>query len=200
MLDRPETIERLREALISVERSRRRERELRAAESCLLDVARVLALAEHPYETFSLLINALRDVLPFQDAAVLVRSDDGALRAAARTSAWLAALRLGPGRMVSRVARGEIVVLYDAAMVPEWREQPEEVRARASSVIHVPLRTSTVAPVVFVCTHEDRTRFEQRHIQIAKRLVPLAEPILRKLDLRVLPRPANQAGRRALAH
>jgi hypothetical protein len=200
MLDRPDTVERLREALISLERSRRRERELRAAESCLVDVARVLALAEHPYETFSLLIDALRDVLPFQDAAILVRSEEGALRPAARTSAWLSALRLGPGRMVTRVARGEIVVLYDAAAVPEWRDQPEEVRARASSVIHVPLRTSPVAPVVFVCTHEERARFEQRHIQVARRLVPLAEPILRKLDLRVLPRPANEAGRQAIAH
>jgi hypothetical protein len=199
MLDRPETIERLREALISVERSRRRERELRAAESCLVDVARVLVLADHPYETFSLLIDVLRDVLPFQDAAVLVRSDDGALRPAARTSAWLSALRLDRGRMVSRVARGEIVVLYRADLVPEWRDQSEEVRARASSVIHLPLRTGA-SPVVFVCTHEERARFEQRHLQVARRLVPLAEPILRKLDLRLLPRPANEAGRQAMAH
>lgn len=195
MLERPETVERLREALISLERSRRRERELRAVESCLVDVARVLALAEHPYETFSSLLAVLRDVLPFQDAAVLVRSDDGALRPAARTSAWLSALRLGSGRMISRVARGEIVVLYDAGLAPEWRDQSEEVRARATSVIHVPLRTGP-SPVVFVCMHEERARFEQRHIQIARRLVPLAEPILRKLDLRELPRPANEAGRR----
>ena len=195
MLDRPETVERLREALISLERSRRRERELRAVESCLVDVARVLALAERPYETFSSLLAVLRDVLPFQDGAVLVRSDDGGLRPAARTSAWLSALRLAPGRMVSRVARGEIVVLYDALLVPEWRDQSEEVRARSRSVIHVPLRTGP-SPVVFVCTHEERARFEQRHIQIARRLVPLAEPILRKLDLRELPRPANEAGRR----
>jgi hypothetical protein len=199
MLDRPETVERLREALISLERSRRRERELRAAEACLVDVARVLALAEHPYETFTSLLAVLRDVLPFQDAAVLVRSDDAGLRPAARTSAWLSALRLRPGRMMSRVARGEIVVLYDAGLAPEWREQSEEVRARVTSVIHVPLRTGA-SPVVFVCTHEGRARFEQRHIQIARRLVPLAEPILRKLDLRELPRPANEAGRRAAAH
>ena len=37
------TVERLREALIDLERSRRRERELRQVEASLLDVVRVLA-------------------------------------------------------------------------------------------------------------------------------------------------------------
>jgi hypothetical protein len=155
----------------------------------------VLALAEHPYETFDALLGVLRGVLPFEDAAVLVRGDDGAFRATARTGDWMSALRLGPGRTLARAARGEIVVLFDAGLVPEWRDQPEEVRARTCSVLHVPLRTGT-APVVLVCTHSGRARFEQRHIQMARRLVPLAEPILRKLEPRELWRPANEPGRR----
>jgi hypothetical protein len=182
MMDRGETVERLREALISLERSRRRERELRAVEASMVDVVRVLTLAGHPRETFASLLEALRDVIPFQEAAVLVRGGDDSFRPAARTCEWMSALRLGRGRMLARVVEGEIVVLFDASLVPEWRAQPREVRERSRSVIHVPLRAGG-APVVFVCTHAERARFEQRHTELVKRLVPLASQILEKLDL-----------------
>jgi hypothetical protein len=199
MLERADSIERLREALISLERSRRRERELRSVEACLVEVARVLALAEHPQETFVPLFEVLRSVLPFQDAAVLAPAEDGELRSTACTNAWMSRLGLAPGRMRARAARGQIVVLFDAELVPEWRDQPEEVRARVRSVIHMPLRTG-VAPVVLVCTHEERAVFEQRHAQIAKRLLPLAEPLLAKLALRGDRREPGEAPRWAAAN
>jgi hypothetical protein len=183
MVERPETVERLREALISLERSRRRERELRAVDAAMVDVVRVLALAERPRETFASLLEALRGVVPFQDAAILVRARDGAFRPAARTSDWLGALELRPARMLARVVEGETVVLFDAGLVPEWRTQRGVVRERVRSVLHVPLRIGAAA-VVLVCTHEEATRFEQRHVDVLKRLVPLAGQILHKLDLR----------------
>src|SRR5690349_20483018 len=108
MLDRPDTVERLREAVISLERSRRRERELRTAGANVLDVARVLALAEHRRETFESLIGALRSVLPFEEAAVLVHGEGGGFTPAALTSDWLSTLRLQPVRMLTRVIAGEI--------------------------------------------------------------------------------------------
>jgi hypothetical protein len=183
MLDRLETVERLREALISLERSRRRERELRDLEACMVDVVRVLALAEHPRETFDSLIEALRGVLPFQEAAIIVRGADGTFRPAARSCEWLATLRLAPERMLTRVVEGEIVVMFDASLAPEWRSQAAEVRERSRSVIHVPLRTGDTA-VLLVCTHGEPARFQQHHIDMVKRLVPLAGQILQKLDLR----------------
>jgi hypothetical protein len=186
MVDRPETVERLREALISLERSRRRERELRAAEAAMFDVVRVLALAERPRETFASLLESLRGVVPFQDAAILARderTEDGSFRPAARTSDWLATLRLLPGRMLARVIEGQTVVLFDAGLVPEWRAQARAVRERARSVIQVPLRTGAAA-VVLVCTHAQPARFERWHVDVLKRVVPLAGQILQKLDLR----------------
>jgi hypothetical protein len=182
MVDRPETVERLREALISLERSRRRERELRAVDAVMVDVVRVLTLAERPRETFASLLEALRGAVPFQDAAILVRARDGAFRPAARTCDWLGALELRPARMLGRVVAGETVVLFDAGLVPEWSMQTAAVRERARSVLHVPLRIGPAA-VVLVCTHDEPARFDQRHVDVLKRLVPLAGQILAKLDL-----------------
>jgi GAF domain-containing protein len=182
MFERGETVERLREALISLERSRRREQELRAVEASMVDVVRVLSVAVEPRETFASLLDVLRDAVPFQEAAILVRADGGAFCPAARTCQWMSALRLEPRRMLSRVADGEIAVMFDASLVPEWRAQPPEVRHHARSVIHVPLRAGG-APAILVCTHAERARFEQRHVEMVKRLVPLAGQILEKLDL-----------------
>src|SRR4051812_37349227 len=107
----------------------------------MVDVVHVLAVAEHRAETFDSLLEALRDVLPFQEAAILVRGGDGTFVPAARTADWMDGLRLRPGRMLERVVTGEIVAAFDANLVPEWREQEPEAQARARSVIHVPLRT-----------------------------------------------------------
>jgi hypothetical protein len=183
MLDRPDTVERLREAVISLERSRQRERELRAVEASMVDVVRVLALAERREETFDSLLEALRGVLPFEEAAILARADDGSFRPVARTCAWLAALRLYPEHMLERVLAGEIVAAFDAALIPEWRAQPTDVRARSRSVIHLPLGAPPPA-MVLVCTHTQPAQFEQRHIDMVRRLVPLVGQVLQKVDLR----------------
>lgn len=184
MLHRPDTVEQLREALISLARSRRRERELRVVEASMANVVRVLALAENQRETLDSLLEALRVVLPFQEAAILTRAPgEEAFTPAARTCEWLSALRLRPGRMLERVLGGEIVVTFDANLVEEWREQTREVQARSRSVIHVPLRSGAGA-VLLVCTHAEAARFEQRHIDVVTRLVPLVGQILQKLDLR----------------
>jgi hypothetical protein len=183
MLDRSNTVERLHEAVISLERSRRRERELRAVQKGTADVVSELALADHRQATFDSLLEALRRVLPFQEAAILVRADaQGTFAPAARTRDWLSALRLRPGRMLTRVLRGEIVVAFDASQIPEWQLQPDEVRARSRSVIHVPLRSGD-APVLLVCTHAERARFEQRHVDLVKGILPLADRILENIDL-----------------
>ncbi|HVR03422.1 MAG TPA: EAL domain-containing protein [Polyangia bacterium] len=183
MLDRLDTVERLHEALISLERSRRREGELRAVEASRADVVRALALAQHRHETFDSLLEALREVLPFEEAAILVDAEDGTFRPVACTCAWLSALRLRSGPMLARVVEGEIVVAFDAGLIPEWRAQAADVRARSRSVIHMPLRAGEGA-VLLVCTHAEAARFEQRHIELVKGIVPLAGQILQKLDLR----------------
>lgn len=189
MLDRLDTVERLHEAVISLERSRRRERELRAVQAGTADVVRVLALAELAnsanlgHATFDSLLEALRRVLPFEEAAILVRGDvEGTFTPAARTCDWLSALRLRPAWMLARVLRGEIVVAFDASQIPEWQSQADEVRARSRSVIHVPLRGGD-APVLLVCTHAERARFEQRHVDLVKSILPLAGRILEKVDM-----------------
>jgi PAS domain-containing protein len=181
MFHRPDTVERLHEAVIDLERSRRREHELRAVEAKMVDVARVLALAERRAPTFSALLVALRDVLPFGDATILVRGGDGVFVSSARTSEWLAALRLGPGRLHDRLVAGEVVTAFDASLVPEWAAQPPAVREQARSVLHAPLRTGAEA-VVLVCTHAERARFSQRDVELVKGLIPLAGPILEKVQ------------------
>jgi diguanylate cyclase (GGDEF)-like protein len=178
-----DTIERLREALIDLERGRRRERELRTVGSSMLDVVRVLALAEHRDETFGALLEALRAPLGFEDAAIFVAGEDGTFAPVASTSAWLDAVRLRPGSLLERVAAGSTVATFDAAAVPEWRVQPAPIQARARSVIHAPLRAGSDA-VLLVCTHSQLAQFEHGDVELLKQLAPLAGQILQKLDLR----------------
>jgi diguanylate cyclase (GGDEF)-like protein len=179
----PDTVERLREALIDLERGRRRERELRAVEATMLDILRVLALAEHRHETFAALLEVLRGPLDFEDAAIFATGGAGAFTAVRGTAAWLAAVQFMPGRMLRRVSAGETVATFDAGAVPEWCAQPPDVRARVRSALHAPLRAGDGA-VLLVCTHSQRARFEHRHVELLKRLAPLAGQILHKLDLR----------------
>jgi signal transduction histidine kinase len=182
-VDTIESVERLREALIDLERSRRREHELRRVEGSLLDVVHILALAEHREQTFDALLRTLRGMLDFEEAAIFAPAENACYAAIASTCGWLAEVRLEAHQTLKRVLDGHTVISFNAWAIPEWQRQNEEIRAHVHSAIHLPMRTGAEG-VLLVCTHSSPARFEQRHLELADRLAPLLRQILATLDLR----------------
>ena len=174
--------ERLREALIDLERSRDRERELRLESETLLAGLRALTMSESIEAAFSELFEVFRSILSFQDAFVLTAREDGTLRAVSSSSAAFADSVWQPKGLFRRVIRGRPTAVFDVGQVEEWKSQPEGIRAAVRSALHVPLSSGKQATLL-VCTHPERGRFGQRHVQLMRRFVPLASQALLALDL-----------------
>ncbi len=173
---RQENEELLRETLFDLERSRRRELELRKESEGLLHGLRALSQTTSTEQMFDELLAALGKVLEYQQALVLTMRD-GRLVPLTATSNPLLHSHWEAGKLLRRVLDGETVAVFDIAMVPEWISQPAEVRAGVTSALHAPLSTGD-SIALLVCTHARRGAFSRRHINVARRFAPLMQQAL----------------------
>ena len=177
--------EQLREALIDQGRARDRERELRLESENLLDGLRILALNQGAELLLGELIAASRTVIPFQDAFILIRGDDGCLRPIIATAPVYDNSLWEPGAVFDRVLRGQPVAVFDIEQVAEWRAQPVPLRERALSALHIPLDNGGgFQTAILIYTHGERGFFTQKHLKVAHRLSLLASQALLNDDLR----------------
>lgn len=183
MSETSQSTERLRELLLDLEQSQRRERELLAQSEALLAGVRALTEASTPDELFGRILEALRQPLSFDDAFVLRKSrESGVLVATSATHPLLVGTSWSIGKAFARVLQGgRVVVHLDTTVFGEWQAQPEEVRKLAGSAICIPLR-GTAETALLVCTRLQAKGFQPAHEQMAKRFQPLATQALRDIE------------------
>lgn len=175
--------ERLREALLDLDRTRAREYEARLVCEQMVACLRLLT-AHHSVEVMlPALLEALRPALGFSEALVLFPGQDGALAATHATSPHLVGSRWRSDGLFFRVNPSRPVALFDVSFVPEWRDQPPPVREEVRSALHIALRDHP-APAFLVCCHPQVGFFAQRHLHLAALFGPLAAHALDDLDQR----------------
>src|SRR6185369_13898382 len=140
--------ERLREALLRAEQALVLERKLRVNAEAMLEGLRCVVSASAIEQVDPGLLQALRGLFHFRDAAMLVDEGASVLVARAATAAALAGSRWSVGPMLRRVLDGQPVAVFDVLEVREWADQPADVRGDTRSALHVPLITSRRAAVL----------------------------------------------------
>jgi len=167
----------LREALIDLERANMRERELRQESEGLLEGLRILTLGGSGREKFSQLLAKLQTTFEFEDAFVIERRGDGALVPFVWTSELFADTVWHAHSFFERVLHGQPAALFDVAQKKEWQEQPEGIRRQVSSALHFSLPAPD-RQALMICTHSQRGFFGQKHLNAARRFIPLASQAL----------------------
>jgi diguanylate cyclase (GGDEF)-like protein/PAS domain S-box-containing protein len=175
--------EQLLEALLDLERHRQRERELRLESEALLHGLRAMSEAHSTEEAFRAAVLALRAVFDFDDALILQIRADGSMAPIASTSPVLECTVWRPASLLGRVLAGRAVAAFDVNMAQEWRAQPEAVRERVRSALHIPLSGGR-GGAILVCTHRAPRHFGPGHTKLVSRLAPLVSQALITLDLR----------------
>lgn len=194
-----EDAEALRETLIDLERANVRESEARAESDAILAGLNVLSEPRNRERVFEKLIEVLKGIIGFEEALILTLDGGGGLQPVISTKAELADSVWTVGDMMQRVLSGKAAACFDISAIPEWREQPESIRAPFSSALHVLLRHDPV-PALFVCLHSQRGFFSAKHILRAMRLAPLVSQALFNIDYtRRIERMAEQLRNQALA-
>lgn len=174
--------EKLREQITHLEQSRERERTLRLQAEALLAGLLPLAQAENTTEIFSTLVDVLHEFLDFDEAFLLVDSQE-CLTTVAATAERFLDTRWHPKNLFDRVLTGKPTSVFDISQIEEWIEQPEEVRRGFRSALHIPL-AGTNTRAILIITHGERGAFDQNCIHFAARVGPLAAQALFNIERR----------------
>lgn len=179
----PADLERLREALVELDRLRLHERALRLETEGLLRGMRMLGAAHDADELFDAVVGVLRDLVPFEQAFLVALGGRGGFRVVRSTLRRLLGMRWSPRGLLQRVLDGETVALFDTACSPDWLTLPVAAREAARSAIMVPIRSQAVSgTMVFV--HSGAAFFTPAHVHLLKRFTPLIDQALDAMAVR----------------
>ena len=173
----------LREALVDLDNIRNQETRARHETESLLNGLRVLGRAGSAEQMFGDLLDALREVLAFEDAFVLTLNSDGILIPFATTDERFDHIRWQPLAMLDRVIDGHAIAAFDVRAIPEWQALGEDLRDGVVSALHAPL-TSHGRVAILVCTHSARGAFTKIHVETVERFAPLVEQALVNAEAR----------------
>jgi rsbT co-antagonist protein RsbR len=164
--------------LINLERARDEQQALRVHAERIADALMQLAERGTIDETITTIMQAFCRALGAQHALTIAFDAGGAGAVLAATSPRLSATswRLGP-TFERALARGRPIAGFDAAAIPEWREQPEDVLASARSTLLVPLASGGLSAVIAL-VHTSLAAFDAGHVSLARRLIPAATKAL----------------------
>lgn len=177
----PATPEQLREALLDLERSMGRERELRLESEALLTGLEALGAWRTADGLFLEILRAFQAVLSSAGAFILIPVGDSLVVRAA-TEAGLLGTEWQPREFFRRVLAGRPAALFDVTEAPEWKHPPA-LLANACSALHIAVGSGARLAMV-VCVHGDRGYFSRKQLRAAARLVPLASQALVQVALR----------------
>ena len=128
--------EQLREALLNLEETRKREAQHHQMAEVLLAGLRVLVFTEDPNELFLKLFEIMREALDFEAAFVLTIDDEGLFRPQATSDALFDQTVWKPMSMFRRVIEGQPAAAFDTRLIEEWQSQPETVKSSVRSALH----------------------------------------------------------------
>ena len=173
--------ERLREALLDLDRARKKEAEQRQIAETLLAGLHELVSATGS-DLYRRLFAILQGPLECEESFVAVVQDSGEAKVVASSTEFFKDLQWQVGPMFERVLSGRPVAIYDTSKVPEWQEQSAEVLALARSAIHFRIETPE-HKALFTCVHSKAAHFSQKHIALVKRFSILASQAFRVVRL-----------------
>ena len=173
--------EKLREALLDLEESRKREHQQRKTSEMLLAGLHAIVMGKNPDDIFHRLLDVLREPLGFEAAFVLRESRDGSMKAIASSDPAFTETVWQPRAMFERVFSGQPAAAYDIEIIDEWRAQPDLVKKTVLSALHFAIHTCEPR-ALFVCTHPERAHFSQQQVTLAHRFSVLAMQALQNID------------------
>lgn len=173
--------EHLRDMITVLELARNREKTLRRESEYILEALQILNNESIPETMLARSTSILQKALNFEEAFVINQTEQSHWIGQDITGTRFNGTRWNSGSMMQRVVHGETVPVYDITRVPEWSEQPPEVRNGVQSALHIPLR-GLQSVVMLVCTHSERGVFQQKHSNLASRFAALTSQIFKNIE------------------
>lgn len=111
--------EQLLESLLDLEKSRLKERSVRVETEALLKGLQGMARARHKSELFTSLVEAVRNIIEFEDAFILEVVEKNKMTILAATCTAVVNTVWEPQSFFKRVLAGRPIASFDVGQVPE---------------------------------------------------------------------------------
>jgi signal transduction histidine kinase len=174
-------LERLRDVLLLLERTRLLEEETRRTSDAMVRCLRALALESDPTAVFDALLPELVASLDADGGFVLASSGEGdgltVIAASEPTrvgGTWQRAglfAKLGPARPTAAV--------FDVGLLPEWEPHRAEAAAVSALLLHI---GTPGKPAFLCCTSAKRGHFQASHLALAGAIAPVAAQAIARAD------------------
>ncbi len=166
--------EALREALLHVERLREKERVAREQMETLITGLQILNESSSVAEMYHEILGSLQKVIPFDCAAILVRSAGGTLSTAVCTDERLRFSNIVSPGVLERALKGRGSAITDLTKVSDWPARDAGISSgELRSAVVTPL-PGLAEPMVVVCASVERARFKKSELKLLQTFSPLA--------------------------
>ncbi len=176
-------ISELRELLLASERGRELAEGSLTKARAVLTGLEIVATARNENELFSGIVDVIGELVPFDDAAVIIdQGEDEAIGVVAATNPSLPLQRLRPDGFARRVMSGKPAIVTDLALVPEWAPVAAAtvgLEETPSAALFVPLRAKELR-AAFVCLANRSGAYTPHHLEVLQYLGPLAGQALQR--------------------
>jgi signal transduction histidine kinase len=174
----------VREALINLDRSHKKERLLREQANSLLEGLEIITSATGTEDMLGQLLKMVTEQLQCEDAFILSPQQKsmecekldciGATDPLFREREWVG------GKIFKRALAGHPVMLFSVLKVEEWQQQSEEVQQKCGSVLLISF-PGVDRPIILCCVSRQRAYFNKTHLSLMQRMMPIASHALHTL-------------------
>lgn len=179
-------LEELRETLVDLERTRRRESGLRKEAEWLYRGLTHLTLADSPQAVMADVTRLLAEYIPHDDLLIFTPESEQRLALAFANHTDRPAVLLESGKHLDKVLSGKGMNCFSLNMLPEWQALEEPWCQRIASALLVALDYQG-GKALLVCGSEQIGAFSAEHLQMVERFSPLLAQALsvaaRKMEL-----------------
>ena len=172
--------EALREALLHVERLREKERVAREQMETLITGLQILNDSCSVAEMFHEILGSLQKVIPFDSAAILVRSAGNTISTAVSTDERLRFSNVALPPVFERALAGRGSVITDVSKVADWPQSESVVHGDTlRSAVVTPL-PGLPEPMLVVCASTKRAEFKKPELRLLQTFSPLATQAMQR--------------------
>lgn len=167
---------------VTTEAQKRSESERRAREEAetLLAGIQLLAAKDSEEELYAGILSVIANVVPLEDAAILIESEADQVIFAASLSEARRGAEFARCGFVQRILSGEAFVVPSFETLGQSFALPDGM-PRAGSAIFTPLRAGQRHACI-MCLHREENGFANRHLASLNRFAPLAAQVVKRAE------------------
>lgn len=171
----------IRNALIDLQRMKKREEELKKECQTLFLATSVLNSALDINKVLITLMRVLKQELKFDQSFIVVKDENKNFKTMASTSKDFQNISFKAKENFKKITKDRPLISHNVRDIPEWESILIPQLEWINSAFHIPLNGNKMHAIL-ICVHREKGHFSKQHLRLANSLVPVARQAILNLE------------------